>query len=242
MARYRDYARYLFPQLTPAVRALLVITSAIFVLTYFPARLAGFGLPYYLFGLEPYSVTHNFYVWQLATYLFLHAGFFHIIFNMFVLWQFGPDLESLWGSQQFVFFYFFTGVGAGLIDVLAGPNSPTLTIGCSGALFGIMIAWALLFPDRLIYLYMLIPIKAKWFVLIIGTIEFINELSQPGSGISHIAHLGGLLFGYIYIRGLGLPNRFQHRYDEWRRARLRKRFEIYMRRHDKKDDRDRWVN
>jgi membrane associated rhomboid family serine protease len=242
MARYREYARYLFPHLTPAVRALLVITSGIFVLTYFPARLAGWALPYYLFGLQPYAVTHNFYIWQLATYLFLHAGFFHIIFNMFVLWQFGPDLESLWGSQQFVFFYFFTGVGAGLIDVLAGPNSATLTIGCSGALFGIMIAWALLFPDRLIYLYMLIPIKAKWFVLIIGTIEFINELSQPGSGISHVAHLGGLLFGYIYIRGLGLPNRFQNRYDEWRRARLRKRFEIYMRRHDKKDDRDRWIN
>jgi membrane associated rhomboid family serine protease len=242
MARYREYARYLFPTLTPAVRTLLLVTSGIFVLTYFPARLAGWALPYYWLGLQPYTVTHNFYIWQLATYLFLHAGFFHIIFNMFVLWQFGPDLENLWGSQQFVFFYFFTGVGAGLIDVLAGPNSATLTIGCSGALFGIMIAWALLFPDRLIYLYMLIPIKAKWFVLIIGTIEFINELSAPGSGISHVAHLGGLLFGYLYIRGFGLPSRFQNRYDEWRRARLRKRFEIYMRRQDRKDDRDRWVN
>jgi membrane associated rhomboid family serine protease len=242
MAPYREYARYFFPQLTPAVRTLLITTSAIFVLTYIPAQLAGWTLPYFLFGLQPYAVTHSLYVWQLATYLFLHAGFFHILFNMFVLWQFGPDLERLWGSQQFVFFYFFTGIGAGLIDVLAGPNSPTLTIGCSGALFGIMLGWALLFPNRLIYLYMLIPVKAKWFVLFIGTIEFISELSQPGSGISHIAHLGGLLFGYIYIRGFGLPNRFQRRYGEWRRARLRKRFDIYMRRHDKKDDRDRWIN
>jgi membrane associated rhomboid family serine protease len=242
MAPYRDYARYFFPRLTPAVRALLIITSAVFVLTYIPARLAGWMLPYYLFGLQPYAVTHNLYIWQLATYLFLHGGFFHIIFNMFVLWQFGPDLESLWGSQQFVFFYFFTGVGAGLIDVLAGPSSPVLTIGCSGALFGIMLGWALLFPNRLIYLYMLIPVKAKWFVLFIGTIEFISELSQPGSGISHLAHLGGLLFGYIYIRGFGLPKRFQQQYEDWRRARLRKRFQIYMRRHEKKDDRDRWIN
>ena len=242
MARYREYARYFFPHLTPAVRALLAITSATFVLTYFPARLANWDLPYNVFGLQPYAVTHNLYVWQLATYLFLHGGFFHIIFNMFVLWQFGPDLENLWGSQQFVFFYFFTGIGAGLIDVLAGPSSFSLTIGCSGALFGIMLGWALLFPDRLIYLYMLIPVKAKWFVLFIGSIELLNEFSQPGSGVSHIAHLGGLLFGYIYIRGLGLPNRVQRRYDDWRRARLRKRFEIFMRRHERKDDRDRWIN
>jgi membrane associated rhomboid family serine protease len=242
MARYREYARYFFPQLTPAVRSLLLVTSAIFVLTYFPWRLANWDWPYYAFSLQPYAVTHNLYLWQLATYLFLHGGFFHIIFNMFILWQFGPDLESLWGSQQFVFFYFFTGIGAGLIDVLASPGSPAMTIGCSGALFGIMLGWALLFPNRVIYLYMLIPVKAKWFVLFIGLIEFLNEFTQPGSGVSHIAHLGGLLFGYIYIRGLGMPGRFQRRYDDWRRSRLRRRFEVYMRRHEKKDDRDRWIN
>jgi membrane associated rhomboid family serine protease len=242
MARYREYARYFFPRLTPAVKALLVITSTAFVLTYFPAWLAHWSLPYYLMGLQPYAVTHDLYIWQLATYLFLHAGFFHIIFNMFILWEFGPDLESLWGSKQFVVFYFFTGVGAGIIDVLASPGSPAITIGCSGALFGVMLAYGLLFPNRLIYLYMLIPIKAKWFVLFIGVIEFFSEIAQAGPGVSHISHLGGLLFGYIYLRGFGLPNRFQHRYDDWRRARLRKQFETYMRKQDKKRDRDRWIN
>lgn len=243
MARYRDYARMFFPRLTPAVKALLVITSVVFVLTYFPERLEQWALPYFLFGLQPYAVTHHLYIWQLATYLFLHGGFFHIIFNMFVLWEFGPDLESLWGSKQFVIFYFFTGVGAGVIDVLAGPSSPAITIGCSGALFGIMLAWGILFPNRMIYLYMLIPIKAKWFVLFIGIIEFFNELAQPGSGVSHLSHLGGLLFGYVYIRGLGTPGRFQNRLDDWKRARLRRQFENYMRKQDKKrDDRNRWIN
>jgi membrane associated rhomboid family serine protease len=242
MARYREYASYFFPRLTPAVKALLVITSAVFVLTYFPEQLAHWYLPRYVFGLSPYEVTHHLYIWQLATYLFLHAGFFHIIFNMFVLWQFGPDLENLWGGRQFVFFYFFTGVGAGLTDVLVGPSSLTITIGCSGALFGIMLAYGLLFPNRLIYLYMLIPVKAKWFVLFIGVIEFFSEVAQPGSGISHIAHLGGLLFGYIYIRGFSFPDRFQRRYDDWRRARLRKQFDVYMRKKNKKNDRDRWIN
>ncbi|MGH9358814.1 MAG: rhomboid family intramembrane serine protease [Terriglobia bacterium] len=245
MAYNRGYNISFGPPLTPKVKWLLIVTGAAFVLTYFPLQIFGWAYPYALFGLQPYAVTHDLFIWQLATYLFLHAGFFHIIFNLFVLWMFGPDLESLWGGKQFLFFYFFTGIGAGLVDVVLRPNSPVVTIGCSGALFGLMLAYGALFPNRPIYMYFLIPIKAKWFVAIIGVIELLSVFGQGSSGVSHVAHLGGLLFGALYllhykshISSLSVSQR----YDQWRRARRRKQFEVYMRKQDKKNDPDRWIN
>lgn len=241
MARYREYSISFFPPLTPMVRLLLIVTGGAFVLTYFPLKIAHWQLPYILFGLTPYAVTHALYVWQPITYLFLHAGFFHILFNLYVLWVFGPDVENAWGGKQFLFYYFLTGVGAGIVDVLIGPSSPAMTIGCSGALFGLMLAYAMLFPNRIIY-YLVIPMKAKWFVAIMGVIEFIDLLGSPNSGVSYIAHLSGLLIGYLYLRGFNMPVGLHRRYDDWRRARLRKQFEIYMRKQDKKNDSDRWIN
>jgi len=190
-------------------------------------------------------VVHNLYLWQLVTYLFLHGGWFHIIFNMFALWMFGSDLEAMWGPRKFLFFYFFTGIGAGVLDVVVSTlfsGAPTATVGCSGAVYGLLLAYGLTFPDRPIYLYMIIPIKAKWFVLIMGLIEFVSSFGTPGSGISHIAHVGGILFGYAYLRGGGLPFLLQLRYHEWRRARLRRKFQVYMRDQERKDDAGRWVN
>lgn len=241
MNRYREYSISFFPPLTPMVRLLLILTGAGFVLTYFPLLIAHWRLPFVLFGLTPYAVTHYLYVWQPVTYLFLHAGFFHILFNLYVLWVFGPDIEHEWGGRKFLFYYFLTGVGAGIVDVLIGPSSPVMTIGCSGALFGVMLAYALLFPNRIIY-YLVIPMRAKWFVAIMGVIEFVDLLGAPNSGVSYIAHLSGLAIGYVYLRGFGFPVNFQRRYDDWRRARLRKQFQIYMRKHEKKDDSGPWVN
>lgn len=241
MNRYREYSISFFPPLTPMVRLLLILTGAGFVLTYFPLLIAHWRLPFVLFGLTPYAVTHYLYVWQPVTYLFLHAGFFHILFNLYVLWVFGPDIEHEWGGRKFLFYYFLTGVGAGVVDVLIGPSSPVMTIGCSGALFGVMLAYALLFPNRIIY-YLVIPMRAKWFVAIMGVIEFVDLLGAPNSGVSYIAHLSGLAIGYVYLRGFGFPVNLQRRYDDWRRARLRKQFQIYMRKHEKKDDSGPWVN
>ena len=224
------------------VKKLIILTGAAFVLTYLPHQIFGWDYPYFLFGLEPYAVVHGFAIWQLVTYLFLHAGFFHIIFNLFALWMFGPDLEKEWGSRQFLFFYFLTGIGAGIVQVLVMPSSTTMTVGCSGAIYGLLLAYGLIFPERLIYLYMLIPIRAKWFAVLMGVIEFVSSFGTPGSGVAHVAHLGGMLFGYIYLRGVRLPFRIRGRYSDWRRARLRKRFESYMRKHEKRDDAGRWVN
>ncbi len=242
MPRYRDMSFSLGPPLTPMVKKLIIVTGAAFVLTYLPAQIFGWAYPYFLFGLEPYAVIHHLAIWQLATYLFLHAGFFHIIFNLFALWMFGPDLEKEWGGSQFLFFYFLTGIGAGIVNVLLMPSSTSMTIGCSGAIYGLLLAYGLTFPDRLIYLYFLIPIRAKWFALLMGVIEFVSSFGTPGSGVAHVAHLGGMLFAYFYLRGVRMPFRIQGRYDDWRRARLRKKFESYMRKHEKRDDAGRWVN
>ncbi len=246
MPRYREVAYSFGPPLTRWVKRLIIITSACFVVTYLPEVIFGWEAPLAWFALRPYDVVHRFYVWELFTYLFLHGGFFHIIFNMFALWMFGSDLEGQWGGRKFLTFYFLTGIGAGLTDVilntLLNPGVPTATIGCSGAIYGLLLAYGMIFPNRPIYLYLIIPIKAKWFVLIMGVIEFVSSFGTPGSGVSHVAHLGGMLFGFLYLRGAGLPYRMGLRYQDWRRARLRRKFEVYMRKQDKKDEAGRWIN
>lgn len=245
MPRYTQSYMSFFPPFTRMVKALVIVTSAAFVVTYLPARLFGWQAPFVWFGLQPYAVVHRLYLWQLVTYLFLHGGFFHIFFNMFALWMFGPDLEQLWGDSEFLKFYFLCGVGAGVFDVVLNSfwgSSFAITIGCSGALYGLLLAFGMTYPNRPIFIWFIIPIKAKWFVLIIGAIEFFSEISGPGSNVSHLAHLGGMLVAYLYLRGSGLSGRMQLNYSEWRRARLRRKFEVYMRKRDSKDDPDRWIN
>jgi membrane associated rhomboid family serine protease len=246
MPRYRQVAYSFGPPLTPVVKRLIVVTSAVFVVTYLLQRF--WSAPYAWLPLRSDDVLHRLYLWELVSYMFIHWGFFHIIFNMFALWMFGSDLESLWGRQKFLFYYFLTGIGAGICVVLAdavfssGIGAPTA--GSSGAIYGLLLAYGMLFPDRPIYLYFFIPIKAKWFVLIFGGIEFLSSIGNPGSGVSHVAHLGGMLFGYLYLRGPHPPHnlRLPLRYQEWRRARLRRKFEVYMRKHERKDDSGRWIN
>lgn len=152
-----------------------------------------------LFGVVPILVWQKFFVWQLFSYMFLHGGFFHLLFNMFALWMFGSELERMWGTRRFLNYYFFTGVGAGLLSVVLTPNSPVSTIGASGAIYGILLAYAYHFPQRRIFLWFLFPIPARVFVIIIGVIAFLNSMG-PSGGIAHVAHLGGLVFGWIYLK------------------------------------------
>jgi membrane associated rhomboid family serine protease len=246
MPYYRQVGYSFGPPLTRVVKQLIIITTVAFAVTYIPQQVFGWSAPYTWFALRTNDVVHRFYVWELVTYLFLHGGWFHIIFNMFALWMFGSDLERLWGGKKFLFYYFLTGIGAGIFDVtlsaLFPSPIPTFTIGCSGAIYGLLLAYGMIFPDRPIFLYMLIPIKAKWFVAIMGTIEFVSSFSTPGSGVSHLAHLGGMLCGFLYLRGPHLPYSLPLHYHEWRRARLRRKFEVYMRKHERKDEAGRWIN
>lgn len=148
--------------------------------------------------------TGNFWPWQLITYMFLHGGMMHIFFNLFVLWMFGMQIENLWGTKRFVIYYFVTGIGAGLLHLLLAAGGVP-TVGASGAVFGVLLAFGMMFPNREIMLIFLpIPIKAKYFVVMIGTFELLAGVSGLQTGIAHFAHLGGLVIGYILIRIWGI--------------------------------------
>jgi membrane associated rhomboid family serine protease len=151
-------------------------------------------------GLTPSLVWHKGYLWQLVTYMFLHGGFWHLAVNMFVLWMFGSELERTWGSIQFLKYYFLTGVGAGLLSLLIAPASVMPTVGASGAIFGLLVAYAMIYPNRLIYVWFFIPVQAKYLALIMGVVEFISTFQMAHDGIAHWAHLGGMVVGFAYLK------------------------------------------
>ena len=227
---------------TPAVKTLVIACTIGFLLQIFE-QLAGGRSITSEFGLTPAMVTQHFYLWQLVTYIFLHGGFFHILFNMFGLYMFGSELEQVWGTKQFTKYFFLCGIGGGLLTVLMGPADFVTTIGASGAIFGLLVAYGLLFPDRPIYIYMIIPVAAKWVVIFYGAISFFSSLSS-GGGIAYRAHLGGMLFGFLYLKGGRIFPDLKSRYDRWQRARLRRKFEVYYNeRHREDDERPRrWKN
>jgi membrane associated rhomboid family serine protease len=153
----------------------------------------------YYCALNPLG-SNAFYVWQLVTYQFMHAGFSHILFNMFMLWMFGMEIENIMGSKKFLIFYLLCGVGAGLVQLLIPPimGEPVgPTIGASGAVFGVMIAFGMYFPNRYILIYFLIPLKAKYLILFLVVIEFLSVGDQ--SFVAHFAHIGGAVTAFIYI-------------------------------------------
>jgi membrane associated rhomboid family serine protease len=187
-------------------------------------------------GLIPAAVVGNLYIWQLATYMFLHAGLLHIALNMLVLWMLGAELERIWGTRYFLKFYFVTGVGAGLLTVLfsllpfefAAQLRSSVIIGASGAIYGLLLAYGIYFPDRPIFLYFLFPVPAKYFVLIMGAIAFYSSLGVSG-GVANATHLGGLLVGYLYLKGGRLHplSEIKYRYLKWKMNRVRRKFDVY---------------
>jgi membrane associated rhomboid family serine protease len=224
---------------TPAVRTLVIACVVGFLLQIID-QFSGNRSFTSEFGLVPVAVTQKYYLWQLVTYIFLHGGFFHILFNMFALYMFGSELEQLWGTREFTKFFFICGIGAALTSVIASPYSFVPIIGASGAIFGLLLAYGVLFPNRIIYLYMVIPIQAKWFVVIMGAITFLSSMSATGSGVAYVAHLGGMLFGFIYLKGGRMLFDFRGRYDRWQRNRLRKKFEVYYNERRRDEDDNKW--
>jgi membrane associated rhomboid family serine protease len=157
------------------------------------------------FGLRPNGILEHFYVWQPVTYMFLHGGFLHLLLNMYALLIFGIPVEQAWGGRRFLAYYMFTGIGAGVAillinTLLGGVNYITPTIGASGAVFGLLLAFGMLFPDVEILIFFLIPIRAKFLVFLYGGLEVYALISSGGqSPVSHVGHLGGLLCGIIYF-------------------------------------------
>jgi membrane associated rhomboid family serine protease len=234
--------------LSSALKAIILTNVAMFLVTTIAPSLL------LVLGLIPAAVTHDFWVWQLGTYMFLHGGILHILFNMLALWMFGTELEHLWGTRFFLKFYFVTGIGAGLLTTLfsllpfsvAQSLHQSVVVGASGAIYGLLLAYALYFPDRPIYMYFVFPIPAKIFVLIMGAIAFYSSMSEVGGGVANATHLGGLLVGYIYLKSVrkgGRPDplgEIKYRYLKWKINRLRKKFDVYS--GGRADDWDRRVH
>ena len=197
---YRDNSPQfsLGPSLSSGVKRLIAATIICFVVQSIGGRAVD-----RTFALIPALALSHLYFWQFATYIFLHANLIHLLFNMFVLWMFGPDVEAALGTRRFTCFYFFCGIGAGLCSVVFYPPY-TLIMGASGAVFGLMVAFAMLFPERVVtlLLFFVLPVnmKTKHLVLIFAGIELLLVISNVrGDFVAHFAHLGGALFGYLYM-------------------------------------------
>jgi membrane associated rhomboid family serine protease len=220
--------------LTPAIKILVIANVAVFLADWLITRTSGIPLSSF-FGLRPRAVIEGLQVWQLGTYLFLHGGVWHLLFNMLALWMFGVELERTWGSKLFAKYYAITGVGAGVCVVIAGltpfgaESYVVPTVGASGAIYGVLLAFAMYFPNRPILLYMLFPVPAKYAVMIMGGIAFLAAADGAGTGVSNIAHLGGLLAGYLYLKGgrMHLLSEIQYRYLKWKINRTRRKFDVY---------------
>jgi membrane associated rhomboid family serine protease len=189
---------------TPVVRALILANGAMFLINLL-GRMQGEDLVPWL-GLDTAAVFGQFRLWQLASYMFLHGGFFHLLFNMFALWMFGSDLEDYMGQVEFTYYYFFCGIGAGIVawgvDLLRGE--PSYTIGASGAIFGILLAYGVIWSRReitlLVFFVLPVTLQARVFVLLFAALELFLGVSGSGGPVAHFAHLGGMLFGLLYFK------------------------------------------
>jgi membrane associated rhomboid family serine protease len=224
------------------LKALIGANVAAFVITSFIPWLQEY------LGLVPALVLRQFWVWQLATYMFLHGGVFHILFNMLALWMFGAELERIWGTRYFLKFYFVTGIGAGVLTVIfsllpfafAQQVQHSVIIGASGAIYGLLLAYAMYFPDRPI-LMIVFWVPAKWCVAILGGIALLTSFSEAG-GTANATHVFGLLVGYLFLKGARIHpiSEVKYRYLKWKINRVRKKFDVYS--GGRADDYDRRVH
>jgi rhomboid family protein len=194
MNQYRFNMRQ---RLTPGIKVLIIANVAIFLLGWILPELNKYMVIYG--GLVPELFLKHFFLWQPVSYMFLHGGFMHLFFNMFALWMFGTELERQWGTKFFLKYYFISGIGAGILSALIQPASQIPTIGASGAIYGLLLAFALMYPNRIVYLNFLIPIKVKYFVMIFAAIELFSSIGGGGDGVAHITHLSGMIFGYLFL-------------------------------------------
>lgn len=187
-----------FSYMPPMIKILLFINIAVYLVfnvLFMNTPLADYFESYC--ALQGFA-TDNFHPWQLVTYMFMHGSFSHILFNMLALWMFGVEIENYWGSNRFLIYYMTTGIGAGLLQILIFPYSAV--VGASGAVYGVLLAFGMMFPDRIIFVSFIVPMKAKYFVILYGAIELFSGVFGAGGNVAHFAHLGGMIFGFILIK------------------------------------------
>jgi membrane associated rhomboid family serine protease len=232
--RYTYRRSFFHGNFPTGVKWLLIVNTAVFILTGLLG--SSFADDISLLALAPVAVVFHFAIWQLVTYLFLHGGVWHLVFNMLTLWMFGSPLERDWGTRRFLKYYFICGIGAGLCDVLLNAvlgHWNTRTIGASGAIYGLLLAFGVCYPEQTVLMNFLFPIKAKYMVMIYAAIELWMSIGV-NSGVSNIAHLGGMAVGYVYLKSslpnLKLPD-WRGAYRQWRLQRAKKKFQVYMKKH-----------
>mgnify|MGYP001269202704 CR=1 FL=1 len=190
---------YNFSLFSEAIKVLITVNFLIYVLQTISGPNVSSDL-WRLFGLVPKQIWSDLMLWQPFTYLFFHdSNPWHVLMNMFVLWMFGTELERLWGREGFVKYYFITGVGSGIITGCISPNSLIPLIGASGAVFGIILAYGITFPNRTIYLWGIVPIRSIVFVIFIGVLSLFSTINST-SNVSHVTHLAGMIIGYTFLK------------------------------------------
>lgn len=194
--------------ITPSVKKLMIFNGVVFLIQ----QIGGILAPGYLesvFGLSHTGVARSFMLWQPLTYMFLHGGWLHIIFNLVALWMFAGEVENILGEKKFLKFYLLSGFGAGIFIAMMNYyiftryGASPVTIGASGAVYAILLAYGITWPNREVLLYFILPVKIKYLLIAFGLIEFFGTLSSAtgtGGGISHIGHLGGLICGFFLFK------------------------------------------
>jgi membrane associated rhomboid family serine protease len=241
---------------TPGVKLLVLLCSGVYLaqllIQVFFDRSVTAWINHF-FGLVPLGFTAALRLWQPLTYIFLHGSPLHLLFNMLFLWMFGKELELSWGKKKFLNYFFICGIGAGLIEVLV-KLTPMLwghrptdvpTIGASGAIFGILLANAVLFPERRVWLFPIpVAIPMRPYVAALAAIEFIFTLGVGGDAVSHICHLGGMLVGWIYLRRGSFFYNVRNSVSDWKYQRNKRKFEVFMgkQKGDPPSRPDSWVN
>jgi membrane associated rhomboid family serine protease len=240
----------------PAIKTICIACVAVFLLQALSALLfheAGVRFWTFGLGLVPYAAVFGFRIWQPFTYIFLHGGILHILFNLLYLAMFGADLERAWGSRKFYTYFFVCGVGAGVVDIIVkllldphGRGTALVpTIGASGAIYGVLLAVAVIMPHRQVWVFPLpVTVSMRVFVIVMGAIEFFSTIGVSGDNVSHVCHLGGMLVGYIYLRRGSYGYSVRNYFSDWKRRRLKRKFEVYVRDHQDKppSNPDSWVN
>jgi membrane associated rhomboid family serine protease len=232
---YRREISYSFGgPLTPAVKALIIANGVVFLLTVVIEPLRDW------LSLRPALVLpFQFQLWRVFTYMFAHGGVWHLVWNMLFLFMFGCALERTWGTNRFYRFYFLCGLGAALFAFIPyGPFYQVSIVGASGAIYGLLLAFGAIFPTVRIWILGTFPVEARYLVIVLGFIAFASSLMGP-DGVAHIAHLGGLVTGYVVLRYTHVVSRSAYQssggvvgplrdaYRRWRMKRLKKKFESY---------------
>ena len=239
---------------TRTVKYLIIINAAVFVSQLVFTYLFDSSFIEEHLGLSPLSVIHNRALWQFVSYMFLHGGIGHIFFNMLALYMFGNELVRYWGSRRFLVYYFVTGIGAGVCSWIVATQSAkqsamqsamqydaqsgAIVIGASGAIYGLLLAYGLTYPNRVVYLNFLFPIKVKWLVVIMGVVAFLSSVTGSNSGVANVAHLGGMVVGYLFLKGRDWRDRYRTFNNQRRREQLKRQFEVYYGDVRRKIDRD----